>query len=67
MTLQPHQTRVLEERNHLKEKLDKLTAFLGTGPYKVLDMDEQGRLCRQAAAMTEYLSILNQRIAAWGA
>ena len=61
--LQPHQQRVVDERHELMFKVDKLKAFLGGEIFKTLPADEQQRLSRQAEVMTEYDSILKERIA----
>ena len=64
--VQPHQQRVVQERLELKDRLDKLLAFIDSNPtFKTLDAAEQGRLTRQNNAMVEYLHCLEERIAAW--
>lgn len=63
--MQPHQQRVVDEKNELNEKLDKLKAFFENPIFKGLSADEQGRLARQFDVMAEYSSILSQRIAAF--
>jgi hypothetical protein len=64
--MQPHQQRVVDEKNELGEKLDKLKAFIETNPiFKTLHVAERGRLNRQFDAMAEYSRILSQRIAAF--
>jgi len=62
----PHQLRVIEERQELDEKRQKLTAFIGGELYRKLDNMEQSRLNRQLEAMTLYSNILVERIAAFG-
>ena len=52
----PYQSRVIDERNALREKIDKLNAYLEN------DGEENDLLCIQLAAMETYLSILNVRI-----
>ena len=61
----PHQLRVIEERQALDEKRQKLTAFIGGEIYRKLDGMEQSRLNRQLEAMTLYSNILVERIAAF--
>jgi hypothetical protein len=61
--LQPHQQRVVDERQELNLKIDKLTAFLAGPIFTSLPSDEQLRLTRQHAVMTEYSGILTERIA----
>lgn len=64
--MQPHQERVVTEKSELSEKVDKLRCFIGDNPiFYTLMGSEQDRLKRQLVAMTEYLSILNERIAAF--
>lgn len=62
MSLLPHQQRVITERNELGEKLEKLSAFLGTPTFDKLDREEQFRLVRQRDAMRAYYGILGERI-----
>jgi hypothetical protein len=61
----PHQLRVIEERQALDEKRQKLTAFIGGELYRKLDSVEQSRLNRQLESMTLYSNILVERIAAF--
>lgn len=61
----PHQERVVNERNELSEKLDKLVAFFDSSIFQSLDFAERGRLHLQRHAMEIYLGILTQRIAAF--
>jgi len=58
----PHQQRVIDERNELAERLEKLEAFLHTDVYNNLNSAEQNLLDCQKIAMTQYLSTLNERI-----
>ena len=64
--MKPFQERVVAERDELKCRLDKLNAMLmGGGIYDTLPKDEQVRLTLQSVCMTEYLRVLNERIAAF--
>ena len=63
--MQPHQQRVVTEKDELADKLTKLNAFIGTEIYNSLPSDEKIRLARQACIMKDYLYILNERIAAF--
>lgn len=63
--MQPHQQRVVDEKDELAEKLTKLNSFIGGTIYDSLSVDERNRLCRQAAVMKDYLDILNDRINAF--
>lgn len=61
--LEPHQARVIVERDELRGRLDKLADFLRGSP--ALEEAELTRLGAQLGAMTAYLGILNMRIAAF--
>jgi hypothetical protein len=63
--MQPHQHRVVTEKDELADKLTKLNAFIGGTIYSGLPEEERIRLARQAVAMKDYLDILNERIAAF--
>ncbi len=58
--LQPHQQRVVAERDELNEKLSKLGAFLD-GP-QVVEPAEFRRLQLQRTIMSAYLAVLDERI-----
>jgi glycerol-3-phosphate O-acyltransferase len=61
-SMAPHQQRVVTEREELVHKLDKLTEFLKGDLFRSLSTDEQERLQRQHRIMTEYSSVLAERI-----
>ncbi|WP_247842577.1 hypothetical protein [Pseudomonas sp. MWU12-3103b] len=63
--LPQHQQRVIAERGQLADRLDKLSGFFETPLFAGLDAAEQGRLKLQADAMSVYLDVLSQRIAAF--
>lgn len=64
--MQPHQQRVVDEKDELADKLTKLNDFIGgNNIYDSLPADERNRLARQAFVMKDYLDILNERIAAF--
>ena len=63
--MQPYQQRVVDEKDELDAKRDRLRAFFGTDLYRELDPTEQSRLNRQLEAMTLYSNILEERIAAF--
>ena len=63
MTLQPWQERVVEEKEQLAERLNKLNAFLGSETALGLPFDERCLLVRQASVMKQYLDVLLDRIA----
>jgi hypothetical protein len=58
----PHQVRVVCEAKDLSVKLEKLLAFQGQDLFKQLPQEEQQRLRNQAGAMSQYLTILQERI-----
>jgi hypothetical protein len=67
-TLQPHQQRVVIEKQELDEKLEKLLSFIdaGNGPiFSKLVTEERQRLTMQARIMKEYSDVLADRIAAF--
>jgi len=64
--MQPHQQRVVDERDELDSKLEKLSHFMGGNPiYLDLPDDEKDRLHRQRGAMEEYSKVLWERIKAF--
>lgn len=63
--LPPHQQRVVGERAVLADKTSKLSAFIESGRFSTVNGDEQERLVAQRKAMTDYLYILDARIAAF--
>lgn len=63
--MQPYQSRVVEEKEQLDERLAKLLEFLQTDTYRALHSEERIRLQLQSVAMQQYLNILKERIAAF--
>jgi len=63
--LQPHQQRVVTEKEELSEKLAKLLAFFQTPIFAGLSEAEQSRLRNQARFMDGYAAVLEERIAAF--
>lgn len=63
--MQPHQQRVVTERDELAEKLTKLNSFIGGEIFNGLPADERVRLAKQAGLMKDYIDILNERIEAF--
>lgn len=61
-TIPDYQQRVVDERDALESKLNKLYAFQRTEAYEALDPNPRSLLCRQAYYMGEYLITLNARI-----
>lgn len=64
-TLQPHQQRVVEERDQLAMRHASLQLFLRSATFAGLDEAERSRLVRQAVYMGSYLDVLQERIAAF--
>ena len=66
-TLQPHQQRVVDEKNELDEKLKKLRAFCSQvgGIFDALPTEEKQRLTEQEGHMAAYSEVLGRRIAAF--
>ena len=62
LILQPHQQRVVDEKNELDDKLAKLGAFLESDTFANLNIIERGQLHRQYQSMSEYSKILGERI-----
>jgi len=63
--LKPHQVRVIEERQALNDKLEKLEEFLKTTIFEGLDSEEQKRLVQQSILMARYSDALSERIKAF--
>lgn len=61
--MEPFQQRVIQEADEVKDRLNKLGAFLNTAAYAELDSEDQSLLWHQHKAMAEYHNILEQRIA----
>jgi hypothetical protein len=63
--MQPHQERVVTEKQELDTKLEKLSAFIETETFQGLPSDEKDRLQRQHMHMDHYSTVLGERIAAF--
>lgn len=59
-------TDLLAERDELKERADKLRAFVESDTYLELAVEDQLLLHEQHDAMTEYLAVLDKRAARHG-
>ena len=59
---QPHQQRVITEKQELDAKLTKLGFFLESDTFANLNIVERGQLHRQYQSMSEYSKILGERI-----
>lgn len=62
MALPDWQQRVVDERDQLDDRLQKLRAFFKTPQFEKLPEDDQRVLRQQSVFMGEYLSILEYRI-----
>ena len=60
--LLPHQLRVIEEKEELLNKIEKLSAFLQTDKAKELSTEEYILLSVQLDYMNLYFSVLIKRI-----
>jgi hypothetical protein len=58
----PHQQRVVEELEQLRERRDKLGLFWQNPLFKALPTDEQERMGRQFDIMVQYERVLQERI-----
>lgn len=63
--MEPHQQRVVDEKNELSERLAKLLAFFQTPIFEGLSEAERSRMRNQARFMDGYCSVLEERIAAF--
>ena len=61
--MQDFQQRIVDEKEALSEKLDKLESFEGGPIYSKLPPAEQTRLTRQLLIMKLYEQVLSERIA----
>ena len=60
--LKPHEQRVVDEKNELKDKVLKLDDFLLKGKPSFIDEHNWNLLESQLDVMTTYLDILEERI-----
>lgn len=61
MELQPHQQRVVEEKEALQEKVEKLEKFTQSEIFKTLSKNDQKLLKYQLIYMSGYLYVLEAR------
>ena len=64
--MQPHEQRVVDERNELVEKAGKLDMFRQGEVFDGLPYEDRKLLEVQRSAMQSYISILDMRIARFG-
>lgn len=60
--MQPYQQRVVDEKSELNGKIEKLTDFIESDQFIVLDVDERHRMREQWVVMRMYSKILSDRI-----
>ena len=65
--MESYQERVIEEKQELDDRIDKLESFLLSGRAGAVVEDEIQRMNRQCAAMKEYSDVLGERIDAFTA
>jgi hypothetical protein len=63
--MQAYQQRVIEEKQELDAKLDKLNQFIDSPQFLVIDGEEQKRLRLQRTFMLAYSNVLGERIEAF--
>lgn len=63
--MEDFKVRVIEERDELLIKLDKLGTFLYSASFETLGKKDKDLLVKQFAAMQKYVEILNIRIDAF--
>lgn len=63
--MEPFQQRVIEEKKELDQKLLRLRKFFEGQNFQSVDPNEQARMLRQEVIMTDYSSILEERINAF--
>ena len=60
--MEKHQVRVVEEKEELDAKIDRLRSFIGGDLFDGLAQTEQRRLRRQVIIMELYSDVLDERI-----
>lgn len=63
--LQPHQQRVVDEKNELAERLQKLQVFVGSKKFNEVAEPERSLLLEQMHHMTAYYVTLTKRTDLW--
>lgn len=62
--LQPHQQRVVKERDDLQVQAQALSAFINDNPiFNDVDEAEKARLIKQNELQFQLINVLNERIA----
>lgn len=60
--MEEYQQRVVDEKNELSERLEKLRTFINSERFLAISYKERNLLKNQRVVMQEYLEILIQRI-----
>lgn len=64
VTLQPHQQRVVKERDELQTLAQALSTFINDNPlFQSADEAEKARLIKQNQLQFELINVLNERVA----
>lgn len=63
--LQPHQQRVVAEKQELDDRIDKLTAFVNSENFNKASEQEQPLLRQQLNIMLSLQAVLAERINLW--
>jgi hypothetical protein len=64
--IEPHQRRVLDEKQELDLRLARLTAFATSESFAKVPLQERTLLLRQLELMLDLSHVLGQRITLWG-
>jgi hypothetical protein len=65
VSLQPHQQRVIAEKEALDVKREKLIGFIQSPEFDGITVQERSLLTRQLTAMDDYSAVLGERICAF--
>lgn len=63
--MEAYQTRVIEEKKELDDKISRLQPFINGERFMSLSVEEQHRMLRQFVLMEKYSAVLGERIAAF--
>ena len=61
--MEPYQNRVVDEAADLRDRIQKLSAFILTGAFSGVAVEEQSRMRIQLSVMQALLLVLNERLA----
>jgi hypothetical protein len=63
--MQPHQQRVVDEKDELEIKYNALGVFVNSELFASLPDEERARMNKQYAIMGDYIDVLSERIDAF--